>query len=66
LGVLKENGGKPGLLKFGQPLMLDPAPDDYQRGDPELSDRWIMLLDWTHPNPLIDPPRALGTVRGTQ
>jgi len=49
VGRFEENGGKPGLLTFGRPLMLDGAPDDFYSGDPELSDRWIMLLDWNYP-----------------
>jgi len=62
VGRFEENCGEPGLLAFGQPLMLDPAPDDYQRGDPELSDRWIMLLDWNYPRGCMGPVPLISSV----
>jgi len=62
VGRFEENYGEPGLLTFGRPLMLDGAPDDFYSGDPELSDRWIMLLDWNYPKGGTGPVPLMSTV----
>lgn len=62
VGRLEENFGAPGLLTFGRPLMLDAAPDSYQSGDPEHSDRWIMLLDWNYPKGGMGPVPPMSSV----
>lgn len=59
---LEENYADPALLHFGQPLMLDPPPAGYQRGDPEHSKRWIMVLDWNYPKGGSGPVPLMSTV----